>query len=147
MSHATMPADEIQRQMRAVRAELREDVQELVASTQVLTAWQSYVRAYPWVCVGAAAAAGYLLIPSKATRFVQPDATTLRELVQSVATASQPARGPSLTAMLARMAVGSLLQGGLALLSQHLQQQLQNRVMPSESPAAETEEQPDAQLY
>jgi hypothetical protein len=114
-----MPADEIQRQMRRVRAELGDDVQDLVASAQIVTDWHSYVRAYPWLAVGAAAALGFLIIPSR-TRIAVPDAGTLREIVQNVASAGKATSQPSLMSLVAKMAAGALLQGGLAILKQQL---------------------------
>ena len=48
MSVSTTPAaEEIQRQMRSVRSELRDDVQDIVESARVMTDWQYYVRSYP----------------------------------------------------------------------------------------------------
>ena len=52
--------EEILRQMREVRAELRDDVQELVGSAREMADWTTYVRAYPWLCAGAAFALGAL---------------------------------------------------------------------------------------
>ena len=132
MSSTTLPAEEIQRQMRQVRVELGDDVQELVASAQVMTDWHSYVRAYPWVCVGAAALAGYFIVPTK-LRFAQPDAASLRELVQNVGSAGQAASRPTLTSMVMKMALGSLLQGGLSLLTHELQRRMQNPTPPVSS--------------
>ena len=40
--------------------ELREDVQDLVVSAHKMADLANYVKAYPWLCVGAALAAGYL---------------------------------------------------------------------------------------
>jgi hypothetical protein len=132
---STMPADEIQRQMRRVRAELGDDVQGLVDSAQVATDWHSYVRAYPWLAVGAAAAVGYLIIPSR-PRIAAPDAGTLREIVQSVAGAGKAASQPSLVSMVARMAAGALLQGAVGILKQQLM-----RYAASAPPPARTEDQ------
>ena len=40
-----------------------------------------YVRAYPWLCVGAAVAAGYLIVPQRSV-VIQPDAEALIELAR-----------------------------------------------------------------
>lgn len=132
MTLTTSTAEEIQRQMRRVRTELGDDVQDLMASAKVMTDWHSYVRAYPWLCVGAAAVAGYLIVPGK-TRFSQPDAASLRELVQNVSSAGVTANRPTFTGMVTKMAVGYLLQGGLSLLTQQLQRHLQNQNPPGAS--------------
>jgi hypothetical protein len=76
-------ADEIQQQMRQVRRELREDVEEIVENAQVLTDWRHYVRRYPVVCLGAAAAAGYLLVPAR--RDFRPDPAAIADALQEQA--------------------------------------------------------------
>ena len=82
MSVSTTPAaDEIERQMRALRSELREDVHEIVENARVMADWQYYVRTYPWLCLGAAAALGFVLVPSR-VHVVKPDAAALAELVR-----------------------------------------------------------------
>ena len=84
MAHVMTPtndADEVQRQMREVRAELRDDVKELVVSAHEMTDWKRYVRAYPWLCVGGALAAGFLIIPQRSV-IVRPDAEGLIELAK-----------------------------------------------------------------
>jgi hypothetical protein len=51
--------------MEEVRCELDEDVQEFVEDARGMGQWRYYVRTYPWVCVGAALAAGYLIVPRR----------------------------------------------------------------------------------
>src|SRR5688572_4052017 len=75
------PADDIQRQMREVRAELRDDVSDLVKSAHKMSDWTMYVRAYPWLCVGAAAAAGYFVVPVRPL-VVHPDPESLFKLAK-----------------------------------------------------------------
>src|SRR5690606_8863460 len=55
----------IQARMRELRDEMNEDVEALVNSTEDLADWRKYVRAQPWLCVGAAALAGFLLAPAR----------------------------------------------------------------------------------
>jgi hypothetical protein len=55
----------IQARMRELRAEMNNDVEALVNSTEDLADWRKYVRAQPWLCVGAAAFAGFLLAPAR----------------------------------------------------------------------------------
>jgi hypothetical protein len=108
-----------------VRAELREDVQELVVSANKMGDWASYVKAYPWLCVGGALAAGFFLVPQRAV-IVRPDAEGLIELakrnklvVKMEETAPKKKRG-GLFADLVSMAAATLLQGGLKIVSQQL---------------------------
>lgn len=67
MSTHTEPGEAaaIQQQMRELRAEMKGDVEALVSSTEDLANWRKYVRAQPWLCVGAAALAGFLLAPAR----------------------------------------------------------------------------------
>src|SRR4030095_12802878 len=77
----TPAAEEIQRQMRDVRSELREDMQEIVENARVMADWQYYVRSYPWLCLGAAAALGFVLVPPR-VQMVKPDSRLLADLVR-----------------------------------------------------------------
>ena len=127
---ATLPVpdegDELQRQMRQVRAELRDDVQDLVVSAREMADWTKYVRAYPWLCAGAALAIGFILVPQR-SHIIRPDADGLIELakrhklvVKMDGDQKKPRRG--LFAELLGVAAGALLQGGLKILSQQLTQ-------------------------
>jgi hypothetical protein len=136
MSDGSPSADAIQRQMQQVRAEMREDVREMVASARELTDWTWYVRSYPWVCIGAAAAVGYLVVPARARPAIAPDAKDLLELAKHqkiFVKVEEPKPKPTLVASLMRMAAGALLQGGLAIVKHQVEQHL--RPVPP-SPAA-----------
>jgi len=127
MSAATPTADDLQRQMQQVRMEMRDDVQVMVDNAREMADWTWYVRTYPWVCLGAAAAIGYLVVPPRSPRPSPPDAKDLLELAKHqkiVVKMEEPKSRPGLVATLARMAAGSLLQGGLAVLTQQLDQLL-----------------------
>ena len=120
-------ADTLQRQMQQVRAEMREDVQEMVASARDMADWTYYVRRYPWVCVGAAAGIGYLIVPARRQPPILPDAKDLMELAKQqkiVVKVEEPRRSPGLLGMLVKMAAGPLLQGGLAILKHQIDQRL-----------------------
>ncbi|QDT90236.1 hypothetical protein [Gimesia algae] len=58
-------AEEIRRTMHEIRRELDDDVYHIKQSASKLTDWQYYIRHYPWACVGAAAAFGFLIVPRK----------------------------------------------------------------------------------
>ena len=61
----TLQADEILERMAMVRQRIDEQSDEVVAQVTELSDWRSYVRRHPWVWVGAAAALGYVLVPSR----------------------------------------------------------------------------------
>lgn len=65
--------DQIRLRMQSLRTDLHHDVREVVISTREMTDWKTYVRRYPWVCVGLAAGIGYLVVPAKVYKeYVQP---------------------------------------------------------------------------
>jgi hypothetical protein len=67
--------------MSAIRQNLDDDVQEVVAGARRLTDWKHYVRDFPWVALGTATAVGYLLVPRR-LEIVRPDAETLAKLAR-----------------------------------------------------------------
>jgi hypothetical protein len=130
MADDASTADALQRQMQQVRAEMREDVQVMVASARDMTDWTYYVRTYPWICVGAAAAIGYLVVPAKREPPIKPDPKDLLELAKQqkiVVKVEERQPGPGLFGMLLKMAAGPLLQGGLAILKHQFDEQLRSR--------------------
>jgi hypothetical protein len=87
------------------------DVEHVAESAKAMTDWTYYVRRCPWMAVGLAAAAGFLLVPRKKT-VVTPTPEQLAALAQSkefVAAASSQLKTPQsllkgLAATLAAMA-------------------------------------------
>ena len=61
--HPSPATDAIRQRMEEVRCELDEDVQVIVEGARDMGKWRYYVRTYPWVFLGAATAAGYLIVP------------------------------------------------------------------------------------
>jgi hypothetical protein len=140
MSDATpSEADDIQRQMRQVRAELHDDVQDLVKSAHKMGDWTLYVRAYPWLCVGVAAAAGYFLVPSRPL-VVHPDPETLfklakeHQLVMKPEDSAPQKKKGGLLAQLLSMAFAAALQGGLKIATQQVTQAMSARHQPNGRP-------------
>ena len=82
-------ADQLRRQMAQVRHELRDDVDGVVAQAKEMTEWRYYVREHPWVCVGVAAAVGFLVVPNK-IRVVSPAADQLEQLAKRDRLAADP---------------------------------------------------------
>jgi hypothetical protein len=73
--------------MAQIRRELHQDVSEVVAGAEAVADWRRFVRAYPWVAVGIATAAGYMVVP-RPSRAVGPvvldesDREAIRALVE-----------------------------------------------------------------
>ncbi len=71
-----MSADEIRKRMVTIRHRIDEESDEVIAQVNALSDWRSYVRRYPWASVGAAAALGFILVPSRGKpdeEFSDPD--------------------------------------------------------------------------
>jgi len=68
--------------MREVRCELGEDVEEFVESARTITDWHYYFERYPWLCVGAAFALGYVVVP-KRMPVINLDADAVLELAKT----------------------------------------------------------------
>ena len=87
--HHSHETNAIRQRMEEVRCELDQDVQGIVEGARDMRDWRSYVRSYPWVCVGAAVAAGYLLAPRRPAA-MQPSAEAIAELVKQSRLAETP---------------------------------------------------------
>jgi hypothetical protein len=75
-------AERIQHRMHDLRGQLDDNLEEVVDTAKELTDWRTYVRRYPWVCVGVAAAIGYWVVPSR-VELESPDVDTLLELAKT----------------------------------------------------------------
>jgi hypothetical protein len=122
--------------MREVRQELREDVQDLVCNAQDMADWTIYVRAYPWLCVGAALAAGFLIVPQRPVT-IRPDAEGLIELakrnklvVKMEETPPPAKKRGGLLSQLVSLALATLLQGGMKVVSSQLSQAMDAATKP-----------------
>ena len=68
--------------MQQLRCEIDGDMEDMAASARTMVDWKHYVKTYPWVCLGAAAALGFLIVP-KRSRAIRPDVATLTELAKT----------------------------------------------------------------
>jgi hypothetical protein len=120
-------AEAILRQMREVRVELRDDVRHMVDSAHNMADISRYVKAYPWLCVGAALAAGYLIVPQRSV-VIRPDAEAMIELARKhklFVRTEEPTpkkKRASLFADLLGLAAATLLQGGLKVVTSQVSQ-------------------------
>ena len=76
--------------MQQIRCEMDQDLEEMVASARTMVDWKHYVKTYPWVCLGTAAALGFLIVP-KRSRAIHPDLATLTELAKTGHLVVEPA--------------------------------------------------------
>jgi hypothetical protein len=76
--------DEIRREMAGIRRDLHKDVKEVVETAGAVTDWRRYITTFPWVSLGAAFAAGYVLVPRRSrTAQVLADVSRIREAVEA----------------------------------------------------------------
>jgi len=115
--------ESIASRMEGVRCDLDEDVQEIVESARDMRDWRTYVRKYPWVCLGAALAVGYLVAPrrtavTKLDGMAGPDLAKLEQLLAVSQAAPKASVGGRLLAF-----VGDLAMRGI---SSYVAQQTSN---------------------
>jgi len=93
-ANSTISADisDVQRRMAQIRHEMHQEVQGAVKGAQSLTNWRSLVRSHPWLSLGVAAAAGYLIVPQR--RWEAPAVTAVDTSVEVAPAAprDQPAQ-------------------------------------------------------
>ena len=69
----------IREEMARLRKNMQDDVVQIEQKAKEALDWKSYVRQYPYLAAGAAALAGYLLIPSR-RQVIKPTREQLEEL-------------------------------------------------------------------
>jgi hypothetical protein len=69
-------------QMHQLRCEIDGEMEDMAASARTMVDWKHYVKTYPWVCLGAAVAVGFLIVP-KRSREIRPDVATLTEMART----------------------------------------------------------------
>jgi hypothetical protein len=65
VSSAPPELEDIRKRMAQIRRDLHDDVRGVVEGAEAATDWRRFVRNYPWACMGAAVAVGYLIVPRK----------------------------------------------------------------------------------
>ena len=123
----------IRQRMEEARCDLDEDVQEIVEGARDMGEWRTYVRTYPWLCLGAALTAGYWFVPRR--RFGPADAQTIAELASS-SRLQLPWKGHARDILLAF--VGNLLMRGVSVyIGQH-----GGKTLATQTAKAQQDEQP-----
>jgi hypothetical protein len=137
MSRPPETIEQVREEMRQIRSNLDDEVATFVHSTKVLFDWRSYIRHAPWLCLGAATVAGYLLVPSK-PRVVTPTADQMAELAKhsrvTIPEGGVQAKAKSLTQELAGVALGMLVRAGLSVATQQFNQFINRPPGPTEPP-------------
>jgi hypothetical protein len=76
--------------MQQIRCEIDQDLEEMAASARSMVDWKHYVKTHPWVCLGTAAALGFLIVPKRSTA-IRPDLAALTELARTGRLVAEPA--------------------------------------------------------
>lgn len=117
--------EQVREEMRQIRSNLDDEVATFVQSTRGLFNWRSYVGHAPWLCLGAAALAAYLVVPSK-SKVVSPTPEQFAELAKharvTLADTGPQAKVKSLGRELAGVALGMLVRAGLSVATQQFNQ-------------------------
>jgi hypothetical protein len=111
MVHDSPATQAILRRMEEVRCDVDEDVQEIVEGARDMGKWRYYVRTYPWICLGAALAVGYLIVPRRAFA-MQPDTQKPEEPSRLLETPNSPPKANARGVLLPF--VGNLVMRGVA---------------------------------
>jgi hypothetical protein len=139
MSRPPETVEQVREEMRQIRSNLDDEVASFVENTRVLFDWRSYVRHSPWLCLGAAALAAYLVVPSK-PKVVTPTPEQLADLAKhsrvTFAEAGTQAKAKSLGKELAGVALGMLVKAGLAVATQQFNQFINRPPGPTEPSGA-----------
>jgi len=111
-------ADQLRQEMRTIRRELGDDMEELVEQAERLMDWRYYVQRYPWACLGAAAFAGFFLVPGR-TIVSSIDEHTITRLVEQATPAKEKeTKKSSLFGWLVSSAVNMASRAALAYATQ-----------------------------
>lgn len=60
-----LPEDTMQERMQGIRGDIDQGLEDVSASARSMVDWKHYVKTYPWLCMGTAAALGFLLVPKR----------------------------------------------------------------------------------
>jgi len=132
-------AQQLRQEMRTIRRELGDNVEELVENAERLMDWKYYVQRYPWASIGAAALLGYFIVPQRMVT-LPTDEHTLSRLADRLPIHPQPSepKKPRTTLLgsLISMGTGLALRAATAWLTAQV-----GKVMAKEA-AHETARQP-----
>lgn len=135
-------AERIRTDMQQLRCEIADDMEDVRESAREMTDWRSYVQRYPLVIVGAAAAAGYLLIPNR-VGVVSPDIETLVKLAErNLSVVQEDAKSHAKTGLAATLLTlvgGAAVRAGVALAGRQLSKLVRDASRSPEQCLNETE--------
>ena len=117
-------SDRLRLQMARIRSELTEDVGEVVEQAKELTDWHLFVKRHPWLCVGSAAAIGFLLVPPRPKAVPAAAPAMATAAMGNGVAGGPPSSGSKPTSVLhplISMVAGAVVRSALALAADQLQ--------------------------
>ena len=114
-------ADRLRQEMRTIRRDLGQEVEDLVEHAEQLMEWRYYVRRFPWASLGVAALLGYFVVPQRIVT-LPPDERTLSRIVERLPLNGKPSepKKQSMFGWLLSMGTGMALRAASAYLSQQV---------------------------
>jgi hypothetical protein len=131
MKSSMSDVEQLREEMRRLRSHMDADVDSFVEHTRGLFDWHSYFQGAPWLCLGAAALAGYLLVPSK-PRSVSVDLEKLLDLAshRQVHVKGEAVSAKGAGSGLSKLLFDLLCRTALAVATQQVNQFLSPRQPP-----------------
>lgn len=130
-------AEDVMRQMDAVRSHLSTDVQQVASSVRKKTSWRYYLRRYPWACLTGATLVGYLAVPRRIEKIV-PDPDMLRKMAKHedivVAPKSKASANSGLATQLLTIGLTAAARAAMGVISGKLGETVGQEPAGSESP-------------
>ena len=116
-------SDWLREQMARVRSHLANDVGEVVEQAKELTDWRRHVRRHPWLCAGAAAALGFMVVPARRPQYLERhDGSHLRAaMAQSSGERPKSRRARGTMQALGNLAAGLAVKSLMSVATNQLQ--------------------------
>lgn len=142
---ATIDVTTVRARMARIRSRAQGKAVRLTRETKQLFDWKHYVRMAPWGVLGAAALAGYLLVPAR-----RPPSVSISEsLPLPVPPPPAEERGPGLLSTVVRFAVNTALRTAISYAGQAVGQYVAHLQQPvtADRPSQESESPHDARAF
>jgi hypothetical protein len=111
MIHDSLKTKAIRKRMDEVRCDLDEGVQDIVEGARDMGSWRYYLKTYPWISLGVAAAAVYLIVPRRFYQ-AQPSASARSEFAgqsRVIGVRNMPPQGGALLTFVGNLVMRSVL--------------------------------------
>jgi hypothetical protein len=108
-------AEDVRLRMEQVRSDLGRNVEHTVENVRAMFDWRHHVAAHPWLCLTAAAAAGFLLVPRRSIGTMRLD---------HAASSSPLPRAPGIVAAVVGLAANMAIREGVSLATRYIENRM-----------------------